>query len=392
MDCVDDDGVGDEDGTWRVREKRRRRYDNDDDELYRIIRKGGAREGGRALGLISINANRKPSFFISFFGLPALSISKKNLRVIEMKAAAALFIFAYILLDSLIASSSADTFDVRRHLSTATGYFLFPSPSHSDRYDAVKGLSVYDFEASTVPEGCSAIHLNLLARHGTRSPTKKRIKQLNDFAIRLEALLKDAKEKAQEGTLSLQMIPGWLWEWKSPWKGKKKGGELVSKGEEELYRLGIRTRERFPNLFGEEYHPDIFSIRATQVPRASASAVAFGMGLFCGKGSLGPGRHRSFAVICESRASDICLRFHDTCESYKEASLLDIDHQACGLFSPSELALLEWADDLEAFILKGYGKEINYHMGVPLLQDVVQSMEEAIVANEVSLLDSDAVN
>lgn len=39
-------------------------------------------------------------------------------------------------------------------------------------------------------------------------------------------------------------------------------------------------------------------------------------------------------------------------------------------------------DDLEIFILKGYGKSLNYQMGFPLLQDVVQSMEQAIVANE----------
>lgn len=46
------------------------------------------------------------------------------------------------------------------------------------------------------------------------------------------------------------------------------------------------------------------------------------------------------------------------------------------------MALLEWTDDLEVFILKGYGKALNYRMGVPLLKDVVQSMEEAIQANE----------
>ena len=54
-----------------------------------------------------------------------------------------------------------------------------------------------------------------------------------------------------------------------------------------------------------------------KVPRASASAVAFGMGLFSGKGSLGPGRHRAFAVTSESRASDIILRFFDCCQTYK---------------------------------------------------------------------------
>ncbi|KAI3437337.1 Thioredoxin domain-containing protein [Psidium guajava] len=65
----------------------------------------------------------------------------------------------------------------------------------------------------------------------------------------------------------------------------------------------------------------------------------------------------------------------------QEASLLDITNQACALFNPHEIALLEWTDDLEVFILKGYGKALNYRMGVLLLKDV-QSTEEAIQANE----------
>lgn len=53
------------------------------------------------------------------------------------------------------------------------------------------------------------------------------------------------------------------------------------------------------------------------------------MGLFIGTGSLGPGRHRAFAVTSESRASDLLLRFYDTCENYKvimicrEISMID---------------------------------------------------------------------
>jgi multiple inositol-polyphosphate phosphatase/2,3-bisphosphoglycerate 3-phosphatase len=43
---------------------------------------------------------------------------------------------------------------------------------------------------------------------------------------------------------------------------------------------------------------------------------------------------------------------------------------------------LEWTDDLELFILKGYGNSLNYQMGVPLLQDVLQAMEQAIKAQE----------
>ncbi|XP_074556171.1 uncharacterized protein LOC141811985 isoform X2 [Curcuma longa] len=326
-------------------------------------------------------------------------------------------LLALLLSCSLLRSTSLadETFDVRRHLSTVT------------RYDIAREASDVGVSSSAIPDGCEPVHLNLVARHGTRAPTKKRIKELDRLAVRLEALVTDAKKILEED--ALQKIPLWLWGWKSPWEGRGKGGELISKGEVELYQLGVRIRDRFPTLFGEEYHPDTYPIRATQVPRASASAVAFGMGIFSGKGSLGPGQHRAFSVISESRASDLHLRFYDTCETYKnyrknkepevekmkepvidqivsslisryqlnftnqdvkslwflckqEASLLDITNQACSLFNPSEVSLLEWTDDLEVFMLKGYGESVNYRMGLPLLQDVVHSMEKAINSEE----------
>ncbi|XP_006486264.1 uncharacterized protein LOC102615443 isoform X2 [Citrus sinensis] len=330
-----------------------------------------------------------------------------------MKKATASFMLILCVLLLTHLNDAVQNFDVRRHLSTVS------------RYDFVKDVVDKNFVPSEIPDGCTPIHLNLVARHGTRAPTKKRMRELERLADHLEVLIREAKEKGS----SLQKVPGWLQGWKSPWQGKLKGGELISKGEDELYDLGIRIREKYPDLFSEEYHPDVYPIKATQVPRASASAVAFGMGLFNERGTLGPGRHRAFAVTSESRASDIKLRFHDCCDNYKdfrisqapaverlkepildeitssiarqyelnftrqdvsslwflckqEASLLDITDQACGLFSPSEVALLEWTDDLEVFILKGYGKSLNYRMGVPLLEDIVQSMEQAINAKE----------
>ncbi|OIS98757.1 PREDICTED: multiple inositol polyphosphate phosphatase 1-like isoform X1 [Nicotiana attenuata] len=320
-----------------------------------------------------------------------------------------------LLLLPVFLQSNADesSFDVRKHLATVS------------RYNVAKDISANSFVSSEIPDQCVPLHLNLVARHGTRAPTKKKIRELETLAAHLKVLLRDAKEHKQ----SLEKIPAWLLGWSSPWKGKLTGGELISEGEDELYHLGIRVGEKFPDLFSEEYHPDVYSIKTTQVPRASASAVAFGMGLFNGRGKLGPGRHRAFAVTSESRASDIVLRFHDCCQSYKafrksqepnvdklkepvldeitrelvrqyglnftkqdvsslwflckqEASLLNITNQACSLFSPSEVSLLEWTDDLELFILKGYGDSLNYRMGVPLLEDVVHSMEQAIKAKE----------
>ncbi|XP_026412855.1 multiple inositol polyphosphate phosphatase 1-like isoform X2 [Papaver somniferum] len=327
------------------------------------------------------------------------------------------FLWMFLCYVFLLKSDTVEGFDVRKHLSTVTSYAVG------------KELANDGFVSSSIPNGCTPIHLNLVARHGTRSPTKKRIRELDRLASHLEDLVNDAKDAAEKGKLALERVPAWIQGWQSPWKGRKKGGELISKGEDELYNLGIRIRERFGDLFSEEYHPDVFTIKATQVPRASASAVAFGMGLFAERGNLGPGKHRAFSVTSESHASDLLLRFFDTCETYKqyrknqeptvlklkqpildqissalvsryqlnfttqdaaslwflckqEASLLEVTDQACGLFTPSEVSLLEWTDDLEVFMLKGYGKSVNYRMGLPLLRDVVDSMEQAIKAKE----------
>lgn len=81
------------------------------------------------------------------------------------------------------------------------------------------------------------------------------------MAGRLKELVRDAEARK----LPTDKIPGWLGQWVSPWKGKVKGGELIRQGEDELYQLGIRVRERFPSLFEEDYHPDVYTIRATQV-------------------------------------------------------------------------------------------------------------------------------
>lgn len=325
----------------------------------------------------------------------------------------AVFILLLLLLSASAHLNAEEVFDVRQHLSTVT------------RYDAGKDISSNIFQTANIPDQCTPIHLNLVARHGTRAPTKKRIKELNGLGPRLENLLGDVEEEK----IKVQKVPAWFRTWKSHWKGKLKGGELISEGEDELYNLGIRMRDRFPQLFNEDYHPDVYAIKASQIPRASASAVAFGMGLFSGRGNIGPGRHRAFAVTSESRASDVWLRFHDCCKNYKavrksqepavqklkepvldeitsalvsryglnftrqdtsslwflckqEASLLNVTDQACSLFDPSEVSLLEWTDDLEQFILKGYGNALNFRMGVPLLEDVVQSMEQAIKAKE----------
>ncbi|XP_028805215.1 multiple inositol polyphosphate phosphatase 1-like [Neltuma alba] len=326
----------------------------------------------------------------------------------------ALLFLGILLLSTLgFYSTAQGDFDVRQHLSTVT------------RYGVVKDIADNSFVPSDIPEGCVPIHLNLVARHGTRSPTKKRTKELDRLEDSLKSLISGAKKQ----NLPLDRVPSWLLEWESPWKGGSNDGELMSIGEKELYDLGIRTRQKFPNLFDEEYHPDIYPINPTKILRTSASADAFRMGLFSGNGGRGPGKHAGFAVPPESDASDILLRFFDICSNYKnsrerkkpvvdkrkdpildeitsalvgryglnfaredisslwflckqEASLWDKTNGACKLFNSSELTSLEWTDDLELYELKGCRDPLNYIMAVPLLEDVVESMKQAIQARE----------
>ncbi|KAK3042908.1 hypothetical protein RJ639_001181 [Escallonia herrerae] len=255
----------------------------------------------------------------------------------------------------------------------------------------------------------------LQARHGTRAPTKKKMRELEALSLRLGILLQNAKEQK----VSLQKLPSWLWGWKSPWEGKVKGGELISQGEEEMYNLGIRIRESFSQLFSEEYHPDVYPIKATQNYKVQSRQLFLAdltvnvvdiLGLtyqfnfvlhilvrmlklyYAFRKSQEPVADKLKKPVLEEITHALVKHYElnftqqDTSSLWflckQEAALLNITDQACALFSPSEVSSLEWADDLEMFVLKGYGNSLNYRMGVPLLEDVIQSMEQAIKALE----------
>jgi len=86
-----------------------------------------------------------------------------------------------------------------------------------------------------------------------------------EFAERLRRLSSESA-KSQNETTSLP--PAWINGWKSPWSDKQKGGELLPRGGEELYDLAQRLRMRYPEIFSEKYHPDVYPIIATQVSKS----------------------------------------------------------------------------------------------------------------------------
>ncbi|GAQ89106.1 Histidine phosphatase superfamily protein [Klebsormidium nitens] len=320
--------------------------------------------------------------------------------------------------------------------------FILSHISTSTRYNdalVAQGASLPEFLPKPPRETCKPVQLNLLARHGARDPTRKRAKQLKKVVLNLKAAAKSLVHEVQHVAVgdgsaasggaarsgNLRSPPNWIGDYIVPWEGHEPVGYLVPGGEEEMYGLAKRWKQRMPNVLDQTYHPERYRIFGTQVPRASASAVAFGVGFLEGNGTLGPARHQSFAVISDTKDIDRRLRFHKTCPAYKahkkarkpevwsnqepvysatganilsrtglnltakdvgalwllckvEAAIRNTTNQVCSLFTKEEVLQLEWADDIELHILKGYGAPINYRMAQALLQDILESMEGAL--------------
>jgi len=112
----------------------------------------------------------------------------------------------------------------------------------------------------------------LQARHGSRRPTENRLKLLEVLEERLRYLSTEAV-KSQTGTTSLP--PAWINDWKSPWSDNQIGGELLPKGEEELYDLAQSYKMQYPEIFSEPYHPDVYPIIATQVSKSEDPGLRY---------------------------------------------------------------------------------------------------------------------
>jgi hypothetical protein len=228
-------------------------------------------------------------------------------------------------------------------------------------------------------------------------------------------------------------VARWL-EAGSPYGGKGElAGALHSLGEEEMWLLGQRVQAQFPELFAGGYTSSRFIVSSTSVPRASASAVAFGMGAFLpDQGGAGESHCRLQPFATEqSQASEERLRFFELCPAYRVskaaaegwvlkraepllAAAADRlgarlggaaavpgatrpEHvlalwatcqfgalgaggdtpEACGFFSEADRRELGCLSDLEALATKGPSLPINTAIGLPLLEHALQALKIA---------------
>ncbi|VDI31814.1 multiple inositol-polyphosphate phosphatase / 2,3-bisphosphoglycerate 3-phosphatase [Mytilus galloprovincialis] len=254
---------------------------------------------------------------------------------------------------------------------------------------------------------CQIIHLNLILRHGSRSPTLSWIKKMTV----LGNILKSNPEV-------IERFP-FLNSWENPFP-ETRAGHLSDLGEDEHFSLGRRFGRRFSLLFTGDLENILYGVTYKQ--RTQASCASFYEGL---TDTLdGESRKNVKPAI-----NDKLLRFFDTCSKYiksvennktaapehtsfkygaemqriaqKIADKLGLKtlnseeaqtiHHLCAfelaLFDKSDwcdmlekedLFIFEYLYDLKQYWKRGYGHSVNWGMSCPFNSNVFKQLNDVI--------------
>jgi multiple inositol-polyphosphate phosphatase/2,3-bisphosphoglycerate 3-phosphatase len=192
---------------------------------------------------------------------------------------------ATLLLVAVEGASNSTDYDIRYHLGSKTPYW--PQQNYSTY--------------TPPPDGCRAVHFNLLARHGSRRPSSGDVKQFNKF----HNILKGHYD-------AMDAYP-WMKNWTNPFDAKD-ADYLTVQGEFEHYYMAKRALAYYKDLLTEHpFEPSRYDLHSTEISRAAMSANAYGFGLFEGTGQVGPSKYDPFLVITNNATTDNELRFFKTC-------------------------------------------------------------------------------
>ncbi|CAG9125760.1 unnamed protein product [Plutella xylostella] len=291
----------------------------------------------------------------------------------------------------------------------------YPLYSSKTPYDTVRG----DVRDHPKLEGCSAVSVWSLHRHGNRNPGSGVVE-----STRLVALMKDdiiAAWEAGRGELCAQDIDLFrAFQWNSTIEASP--SFLTGTGYDELLHLGQRIRQRHPELV-EGNLTDAVYFRVTNEQRTVASAMAYRHGL------LG---EESDAVIDGPWDPDMVIRPYAFCERYTkevrgEAAPVNAQIDAfqnsapyaavvsavqkrlgltrsltadevyhfyelcrfdrswqpalrspwCAAFSDEDLVVLEYRDDIRHYYRNGYASWLNPRLGRPVIKDLLDTFTAA---------------
>jgi len=275
-----------------------------------------------------------------------------------------------------------------------------------------------------VPEGCTAKSVWLLSRHGTRYPGDG---DIEDFQMRLSTLQVQAVHAHQNGRGSLcDGDATALYDWEIGAINETWDSILAPEGERELYNLGVSYKAVLPSLLNLPFDKETFKFRHTTKQRTERSARSFAIGLFGEEDGEtiympDPIKHDPILQFYENcdkfieeveENPDALIEFtlfragpemqgvadsasnrlgiditvddveviYDACRYYKawEPSLTSA---WCAAFTPDDMKVLEYWQDLKYYYEDGYGHAINYEMSCPLVKDLIQHLR-SVTENE----------
>ena len=271
-------------------------------------------------------------------------------------------------------------------------------------------------------EQCEPRYVDVTVRHGTRFPSKGDVGKIEKMITRVNNLFSSASP-FRSGELTLPVD-------ENPFT-EALDKLLSTVGEEEMYNLSRRLRDKFRSLLDVSYSAERFSFISTGTTRTIQSAMAFAYGLFEGKGRLGTCKFQPIAVESSKIDNDPLLRFFDVCPKYSvkvlenktalyefekfkhsspmrdvkerlsrrlavnssalsysdaigmylacsfEVALYGKTKNWCTLLEKEDLLVVEYLYDLKHFWKRGYGYEISYKIACTLLSDIYQLLANA---------------
>lgn len=293
-------------------------------------------------------------------------------------------------------------------------------------YVVVKGaMDTKDYQ---VPN-CSPTKMWHMSRHGTRLPTKNTIvkmSQLGDVRDEIVANYKQRRSQPSSGGLcpdDLNQLQNWRWNTSIT---PDRAEELVPQGYEDLFYLAKNYQRIFPNIYPNIYNEHEFLFRYTNTDRTYDSFVGYVNGLF-GKGS------EAYVKDQKPIGNDTLLKPYNYCplwieynkgvdnpkdntdsETYKfehsqwmktmieevsqrlgfkytlEAELVNTMYDMCrfeqawsvsqpsvwcAAFTPEQIKVLEYNEDIKYFYKAGYGNPLNQNQPCEAVKDMLKFLE-----------------
>ena len=273
------------------------------------------------------------------------------------------------------------------------------------------------------PEGCLASQLNMVFRHGTRYPSIKDLRKIDKMLDALKNFTANKEFVAQLSRLGIVL--------ENPYPAAREK-ELATVGDLEMYNIGSRFRQRFPELFNATFKASDFDFKSSCKSRCSQSASAFGMGFLEGYGPIGQNKYQPISLEMKPCNEDKVLRFFDMCEKYEkdvadnETAMIEVekflngaevskvvdkvkknlklgdkedltpeyvrtiylmcafgvgiydanvDKGWCSLFEHEDFNVMEYLLDLKSYYKRSSAFNITYESSCPLLRAILYSMK-----------------